>query len=65
MMTPAEAIHLALGAVSLSATVYYHRRGQRAFSRFLVVWLLLVIAGVIIGEVFIRMNLPGAFLFKP
>jgi uncharacterized membrane protein YfcA len=63
-MTPVEAIHLALGVVSLSAAVYYHRRGQRAFHRFLVVWLTLVIAGIIIGEVFIRMHWPGAFLFK-
>ena len=64
-MTPVEGLHLALGVASLSATVYYHRRGQRAFNRFLVVWLMLVIAGIIIGEVFIRMDWPGAFLFKP
>ena len=53
-MTPIEGLHLALGVASVSAAAYYHRRSQRAFNRFLVVWLMLVIAGIIIGEVFIR-----------
>ncbi len=57
-------MHLALGVASLSATAYFYRRGQRAFHRFLVVWLMLVITVIIIGEVFIRMHWPGEFLFK-
>ena len=64
-MTGVAGLHLALGVASLFAAMYYHRRGRRAFHRFLMVWLALAIAVILIEEVFVRMNWRDTFLFQP